>query len=215
MEEKIKVRFRFEKTGSAAFISHLDLMRTLGRALSRADIPASKTNGYNPHAYISVPCALSLGYEGTAEMADIGLPADFSPACLPERMNTLLPDGIRISEAYAITRKSGEIAAADYALFFEASDEDKAGMAGILRAKPLIVLKKSKRSEEEKDIAPMILDLAVMENGLLARLVCSATDNLNPRMLLTALEKYAPALTPQHVRIRRGLFYDAEGQEFK
>ena len=60
-EEKVKTRLRFQKVGAAAFISHLDLMRTLGRALSRAEIPAAKTNGYNPHAYISSPCALSLG----------------------------------------------------------------------------------------------------------------------------------------------------------
>ncbi|MCQ2446693.1 MAG: TIGR03936 family radical SAM-associated protein, partial [Clostridia bacterium] len=116
MEEKVKVRFRFEKTGSAAFISHLDLMRTLGRALSRAEIPAAKTNGFNPHAYISIPCALSLGYEGTAEMADIGLPSDFSPALIPERMDKVLPDGIRVREASVITRKAGEIAFADYDL---------------------------------------------------------------------------------------------------
>lgn len=215
MEEKIKVRFRFEKTGSAAFISHLDLMRTLGRALSRAEIPAAKTNGFNPHAYISIPCALSLGYEGTAEMADIGLPSDFSPDLIPERMNKVLPDGIRVSEAYVITRKAGEIAFADYDLIFDADEEKKQAMIAALEVKPLVVLKKSKRSEEEKDISPMILTLQETETGIRARLTCSAVENLNPRMLINALEKVAPDLVPAHVRIRRGKFYDAAGKEFK
>ena len=215
MEEIIKVRFRFEKTGSAAFISHLDLMRTLGRALSRAGIPAAKTNGFNPHAYISIPCALSLGYEGTEEMADIGLPMTFQSSLIPERMNNVLPDGIRVSAAYPITRKSGEIASADYSLLFEASAEEKEAVIAALSQKPLIVLKKSKRNEEEKDISSMILDIKTTENGISARLVCSAAENLNPRMLLAALEKVAPEHMPTHVRIRRESFYDAAGKEFK
>ena len=34
-----KLRLRFEKTGRAIYISHLDLMRTMQRVFLRADCP--------------------------------------------------------------------------------------------------------------------------------------------------------------------------------
>ena len=212
-EEKVKTRLRFQKVGAAAFISHLDLMRTLGRALSRAEIPAAKTNGYNPHAYISIPCALSLGYEGTREMAEIGLPPGFDPGWIPERINPVLPKGILVTEAYPIARKSAEIAFAEYDLILERGKEGGARAAELLRASPLVVLKKSKRREEETDIAPLIRRIEPAEYGFRATVACSASENLNPRLLSGALKKLAPDETFRVRMIRRGRFFDQTAEE--
>ena len=214
MNENMKVRFRFQKTGSAAFISHLDLMRTLGRALSRAEIPAAKTNGFNPHAYISIPCALSLGYEGWFEMADIGLDADYPVESIPEKLNAVLPDGIRVTEAYRVTANPRDIAMAEYNLRF-ASDLDREKVCEVLQQKPLVVMKKSKRSEEEKDISGLIAQVEPVENGIRALLCSSTSESLNPRLLVAALEKYAPELQLGHVTMARGRFFTSDGKEFK
>ena len=214
MNENMKVRFRFQKTGSAAFISHLDLMRTLGRALSRAEIPAAKTNGFNPHAYISIPCALSLGYEGRFEMADIGLDATYPVETIPEKLNAVLPDGIRVTEAYRVTANPRDIAMAEYTLRFTA-DRDYGEICDILKQKPLVVMKKSKRSEEEKDISGLIAQVEPIESGIRALLCSSTSESLNPRLLMAALEKYAPDLKLGPVTIARGRFYTSDGKEFK
>lgn len=214
MNETMKVRFRFEKIGSAAFISHLDLMRTLGRALSRAEIPAAKTNGFNPHAYISIPCALSLGYEGYFEMADIGLPADYPVETIPEKMNRVLPDGIRVTEAYRVSANPRDIAMAEYTLRFRFEGE-YGKLCDVLKQKPLIVLKKSKRSEEERDISGLIAALEPMEGGLRALLCSSVSESLNPRLLVAALEKYAPDMPIGTVTMARGRFYTSDGKEFR
>ncbi|MBR5743439.1 MAG: TIGR03936 family radical SAM-associated protein [Clostridia bacterium] len=214
-QEKIKTRIRFQKTGASAFISHLDLMRTLGRALSRAEIPAAKTNGFNPHAYISIPCALSLGYEGTHEMAEIGLPPSFDPALIPERINPVLPRGILVTGAYPIARKSAEIAFAEYDLLTEGGADAGRRAAELLRSGPLVVMKKSKRNEEEKDISPLIRAVEATEEGFRATVVCSASENLNPRLLLEALKKLAPEEDFRVKKIRRGRFFDQNGEEFR
>ena len=44
-----KLRLRFEKTGRAIYISHLDLMRTMQRVFLRADCPLKYSEGFNPH----------------------------------------------------------------------------------------------------------------------------------------------------------------------
>ena len=212
-QEKVKTRLRFRKTGAAAFISHLDLMRTLGRALSRAEIPAAKTNGYNPHAYISIPCALSLGYEGTREMAEIGLPPDYDPSRIPEKINPVLPRGITVTEAYPIARKSAEIAYAEYDLFLERGEEGGRRAAELLRTSPLIVLKKSKRREEETDIAPLIRRIEPTLDGFRAAVACSASENLNPRLLQEALKKFAPEEDFRVTMTRRGRFFDQTAEE--
>ena len=40
-----KLRLRFEKTGRAIYISHLDLMRTMQRVFLRAGLPAEVLRG--------------------------------------------------------------------------------------------------------------------------------------------------------------------------
>ncbi len=56
-----KLRLRFEKTGRAIYISHLDLMRTMQRVFLRADCPLKYSEGFNPHALISILLPLSVG----------------------------------------------------------------------------------------------------------------------------------------------------------
>ena len=47
-------RLLFEKTGSAVWISHLDLMRLFQRAFKRADLPLKHTQGFNPRPSVSI-----------------------------------------------------------------------------------------------------------------------------------------------------------------
>ncbi|MBQ9964192.1 MAG: DUF2344 domain-containing protein, partial [Clostridia bacterium] len=58
------MRITFSKTGSARYISHLDLNRTMTRAVRRAGLPIWYTEGFNRHPYLTFAAPLSLGYEG-------------------------------------------------------------------------------------------------------------------------------------------------------
>ena len=54
-------RLRFEKSGDAVWISHLDLMRVFQRAFRRAGFLLRHTGGFNQHAYVSLALPLSVG----------------------------------------------------------------------------------------------------------------------------------------------------------
>ena len=56
-----KLRLRFEKTGRAVYISHLDLMQTMQRAFARAEYDLKYSEGFNPHPQISILLPLSVG----------------------------------------------------------------------------------------------------------------------------------------------------------
>ncbi|MBP5166526.1 MAG: TIGR03936 family radical SAM-associated protein [Oscillospiraceae bacterium] len=58
-----KLRFVFEKTGRARYLSHLDLMRTFQRAFKRAGLELKHSEGFNPHPQMSVLLPLQLGCE--------------------------------------------------------------------------------------------------------------------------------------------------------
>ncbi len=67
----ISYRLRFSKLGPICFTSHLDLQKIMMRVFKRADIEISMTHGYNPHPFISLGPALSLGVNSLDEIFDV------------------------------------------------------------------------------------------------------------------------------------------------
>lgn len=93
------VRMRFMKTGRAKYISHLDLIRCLQRAVCRAKLPAAYSEGFHPHMQTSFATTLPLGFIGTGELMDLELSEPLPCETVMERLNAVLPEGIRILEA--------------------------------------------------------------------------------------------------------------------
>ena len=81
------------------FISHLDLMRLFHRALRRADLPVAITKGFSPRVKMSIMKALKLGVESSAEEALFYMNEKLSPQEFMARLNTKLPDGIKMISA--------------------------------------------------------------------------------------------------------------------
>ena len=72
------MRLFYEKTDTAKYISHLDINRCMQRAMKRAGIPLWFTEGFNPHAYLTFPLPLALGYESVYECVDFRLVEEMS-----------------------------------------------------------------------------------------------------------------------------------------
>mgnify|MGYP002963707892 FL=1 len=49
-----KLRLLFVKEGTAAYISHLDLLRTVQRAFPRTELEIKHSQGFHPHPIISL-----------------------------------------------------------------------------------------------------------------------------------------------------------------
>ena len=63
MSEKFeKLRFRVAKTGRAKYISHLDFVRCVQRAIRRSGLPVHYTNGFHPHMEAVFATALPFGH---------------------------------------------------------------------------------------------------------------------------------------------------------
>ena len=68
-----RLRLTFRKEGPARYISHLDLARTLERALNRAKVPVAYSQGFNTRPKMSMASALPRGYTSSHELADVWL----------------------------------------------------------------------------------------------------------------------------------------------
>lgn len=96
---QFQIEVKFKKVGPMRFISHLDLVRLFQRAIRRACIPISLSQGFSPHFKISFTRALKLGVESENEEARFLLDRPMDPGQFKEKLSQQLPEGIEIKEA--------------------------------------------------------------------------------------------------------------------
>ncbi|WP_312701554.1 TIGR03936 family radical SAM-associated protein [Sedimentibacter sp.] len=90
---------KYTKTGNLKYISHLDVLRFVQRAVKRAGINAKYSEGFNPHMKTSFGFPLSLGTESIGEYFDIDLNEDINPDVFVSRMNAVLPKEMQVLKA--------------------------------------------------------------------------------------------------------------------
>ncbi len=116
--EKIDLRASFEKSGRAVFISHLDLVRTMQRAVKRSKLPVWYTQGFNPRIYLNFPLALSLGVVGKKEYMDFAVTEEIDFEKAREIFDGAMPEGLRILGVNKPVHENKEIAFAEYIIKF-------------------------------------------------------------------------------------------------
>ena len=107
MEELVRVKYC--KDGPIIYISHLNLAQVFTRALRRADIPVVKSEGFNPRFRISFGPPLPLGISSTSEYLDIRLKEEVKTEELVEKLNRVLPQGLKILRAKIIPPSAGSL----------------------------------------------------------------------------------------------------------
>ena len=219
-----KLRMRFSKTGRAVWLSHLDLMRTMQRAFLRADYPLKYSEGFNPHAQISILLPLSVGCSSVCELMDFQLRDDAELRTIPERMNAALPEGIRVLEVYPSENKAKYLKWLRVEGRLEYDAGNAAEIAGRLsefyRQSELVITRKTKRGEGETNIIPAIREISAeaAENGkmiVLHAVISAQEPTLNPELLISALRQKAPELVPDFSAFQREEVYFENGEVFR
>lgn len=181
--DKKNIRVFFEKKDRAIYISHLDLLRTMQRALKRSGLPIWYSEGFNPRIYLNFPLALSLGTEGVREPMDMAIVEDVSFEEITEKLNGACPEGIRIVSAAYPVHPNKDIGFAEYETLFSGDAEAlKAAVSGYISQESIKVMKHSKKKGMiEVDIKPHIniLSVSECENGIKVTLKLPAGNELN------------------------------------
>ncbi len=162
-------RLVFAKTGEALSLSHLDLLRVWPRALRRAGLNLSYSQGFHPHPHLSFTPALPMGMPGLGEQIEMRLRSDITPAELIERLGAVMPEGIDLQsgEADESPRLSQRLRSLRMLLRFE--HPDPASLAdrcdALLARTSIEVERERKRRMRTLELRPTLLELCCAESG--------------------------------------------------
>lgn len=218
-------RLLFAKEGRAIYISHLDLMRVFQRSFRRAGLMLKHTQGFTPHAMVSIALPLSVGVSSQCEMLDYELAEgqEVPVGEVARRLNEALPEGIRVLKAYDGGRKVRELALLEAKISMEYDAGIPEGAEEAVKAlflrDSLVVEKKGKNGPVETDILPMIrswdLERGDAHTLVLTCTVCAQNPSLNPALIPTAIERYAGEAKPDFSSIRRLEVHCQDGTLFR
>ncbi len=192
------VRIWFSKQGRIKYVSHLDIMRCMTRAVRRADIPLWYTEGFNPHPYLNFLQPMPLGVEGLNEPLDIRIEGEITDEKIMENLNRVLPVGIKVTNVTEPYMKSNDLAFAEYEIYFEKEDKLTEKLTVAMESGELVCEKMGKvngrKRIKEVNVSENIRKYSLSENeeSVVMNVILPGgnTKNVNPMNLLDAINRY-------------------------
>lgn len=176
--------FRFQKTGPAAFIPHVDTLRHIIRTIRRAGIRAAYSQGFNPHMSIYLSPPMPLGFQSLCEYCtvDTDVPADEFTALY----NSRAVKGMECLGAVNVS-KNPNIAAAAAAALYEIECPALWENFGKISGGSFTALVKKDGEAVQKDVTEDVLDIRRTDKGIAALLRFGNMGNLRIDRFLEAL----------------------------
>ena len=139
-----RLRVRFSRGEEIKYISHLDLMRLWERVLRRARMPLTYSEGFSPHARISLAAPLPIGTTSQYELMDVVLQEPVTPYFLIQTVKQQLPRGLEVLEVIQVPLTDPSVQSqlrhAEYHVVVrvdKSTEEMQAAIASLLQAKEL------------------------------------------------------------------------------
>jgi len=194
----LKARIKFRKYGAMKFIGHLDIMRFFQKVMRRADIPIAFTGGYSPHMIMSFANPLGVGVTSDGEYFDIELVEEIDMQEAVKRMNDVMVEGIDVVNMVQISdekKRTGMsiVAAADYLSTLrhgEFPTDWKEKAEGFMSQPEISIVKKTKKSEKETNIKPMIYKFGIQDDSVFMQVATGSVENLKPEVVMQAFCQY-------------------------
>lgn len=210
----MEIRIKFAKYDTMKFISHLDVMRYFQKAIRRSELDVVYSEGFNPHQIMSFAAPLGVGQTSESEYFDIELHTAPPMEVLVERLNDVMADGMRVLSAEILPPPNPQVkretamalvAASSYLVMkkdgYEESittEELQDKFREFISQKSIPVIKKSKKTESEIDLARFIFDAnangtttefsGTYDNGCVFYMLLSAgsVNNIKPDTVMEA-----------------------------
>lgn len=153
----MKLRMQITKDRDIRFISHLEYVRTIERAIRRAKLPAAYSEGFNPHLKFSLASALGVGVVSYTEFVEIELAEPMEVELAAKALDKALPRGIRVLAADAVANNTAalmaEAAGASYVVTLPFAEDISQAIVSYNEAEELLFKKAApKRKEKFKEI---------------------------------------------------------------
>lgn len=213
----MRIRVKFAKRGSMKFIGHLDVMRYFQKVIRRAKVDITMTSGFSPHQIMSFAAPLGLGLTSEGEYMDIEVNSTESSKEMIKRLNAVMVDGMEVLSYGLIPegtpKAMASVGGADYLVHFceerlpdaiKDAAVRKQLLSEFFERTEIVILKKTKKSEIETDIRPMILDWKFEEKELFLKLETGSEKNLKPELVCQSFyESLGLTWNPFDIQVKR------------
>ena len=202
----MRVRITFTKQNALRYIGHLDLHRLWERALRRASLPLSYSQGFHPQPKISLAAALPLGFSSRNEVLDVRLNEDVATEDITARLKDNLPPDIKVLDVQAVDERLPAmqtlVLSAAYDVYLTEpvdGSELKRRVEALMDAESLI----RERRGKTYDLRPLIEMLSIItqaDGKAWLKMTLAAREGATgrPEEVLTALE-----IEPETARVER------------
>ena len=194
----MNIRMKFKKNGCMKFIGHLDIMRYFQKAIRRADIDIAYSEGFSPHMFMSFAAPLGVGLTSEGEYVDLQVNSCASSKGAVDALNSVMVDGMEVVSFKLLPENvknaMSSVAAADYFVKFRegyAPENWETKFETFLQKEEMLIVKKTKRSEAEVDLKPMLYKTELRDGGIFMQVACGSVNNLKPELVMEAFAKDA------------------------
>ncbi len=202
----MRVRITFSKQGALRYTGHLDLHRLWERAMRRADLPISYSQGFHPQPKISLAAALPLGFASRAEVLDVRLNDEIPLEDISTRLKDSLPVDIQIIGIESVDERAPALQTQVLSAAYEVHLTEPVDGADLTRKVQTLMMSESairERRGKTYDLRPLIEMLSVVTeaNGKVwLRMTLAARDGATgrPEEVLNALD-----ILPEYTRVER------------
>jgi radical SAM-linked protein len=206
------IRFRWEKGEEARYSSHLDVIKVFERALRRAGLPVSYSQGFHPKMKVAFGPPLPLGHLSTAEYLDIRFEQPYRREFF-ERLAAALPPGFSLIDAQPILAKTESLSASVNVARYEVrlpGAVEPSRCAKFLEEKEIWAERSSEGERKRVNVRPFVRALESNGAGLKMELVMAGGDFVRPEEVLVGLG-LPEMVTQEAVFVRRELLIFADG----
>ena len=217
----MNIRMKFKKHGCMKFIGHLDIMRYFQKAIRRAEIDIAYSEGFSPHMIMSFAAPLGVGLTSEGEYVDLQVNSCKSSKEAVDALNSVMVDGMEVVSFKLLPENvknaMSSVAAADYFVNWRegyAPENWEEKFIKFLQKDEMLIVKKTKRSEAEVDLKPMLYKAELRDGGIFMQVACGSVNNLKPELMMEAFAKDADLeLAPFALEVCRLEVYADLGDE--
>jgi len=183
-----RLRIHYSIGPELRFLSHLDNIRTIFRAVRRSEIPVTYSEGFNPHQKISFGPPLPVGYTSDAEYFDMVLTVPFREEFL-KNLEQAFPEYIGIlGHKYYFAKSGSLVKQLNFARYEipipEGAKIEQKDIAALLNDKKLTVVRTRENMTREVEAGKFIENLELLDNMLTAEISQTPDGHIKPDEIL-------------------------------
>jgi radical SAM-linked protein len=202
----MRARITFSKQGALRYTGHLDLHRLWERAMRRADLPLSYSQGFHPQPKISIAAALPLGFSSLGEVLDARFNEEIPTKEIATRLKDSLPPDIQIIRVESVDEREPALQTQVLSAAYDVHLTEPVDGSELTRKVEEMMMSESlprERRSKFYDLRPLIETLNVIteaDGKIWLQMKLAARDGATgrPEEVLDAL-----GIEPEYTRVER------------